>query len=68
MQTVIANWLDETQPAMNEMVKALDDIKNGKDMNLVLRNLMAKGLQIAGDNLSTDNEEQQDATDNGKSD
>lgn len=67
MQTVISNWLDETQPAMNEMVKALDDIKNGKDMNLVLRNLMSKGLQIASDNLST-NEEQQDATDNRQSD
>ena len=34
MQTVIANWLDETQPAMNEMVKALDDIKNGKALDL----------------------------------
>ena len=68
IQAAAANFLEENQPAVQQMVEALDDIKNGKDMNLVLRNLMAKGLHMAGDNLSTDNEEQQDATDNGKSD
>lgn len=66
MQTVIANWLDETQPAMHEMVKALDAIKSGKDMNQVLQNLLAKGLQIASDNLTI--EEEEDATDNRQSD
>ena len=54
---------------MQEMVKALDDIKNGKDMRIVLQNLAAKGLQMTGDNLMVnDDEEQHDATDNRKSD
>lgn len=69
IQATTANFLEEMQPAMQEMVKALDDIKNGKDMRIVLQNLAAKGLQMTGDNLMVnDDEEQHDATDNGKSD
>ena len=68
IQAAAANFLEENQPAVQQMVEALDDIKNGKDMNLVLRNLVASGLQTLGGNLMIDNEEQQDATDNWKSD
>ena len=67
IQAAAANFLEENQPAVQEMVQALDDIKNGKDMSMVLQNLLAKGLQMVGDNLKIE-EEQQDATDNGKSD
>ena len=66
IQASVANFLEENQLAVQEMVQALDDIKNGKDMSMVLQNLLAKGLQMAGDNLTI--KEQQDATDNGKSD
>ena len=44
MQTVIASWLDETQPVMAQMVQAFEDIKTGKDTNQVLNNLLAKGF------------------------
>ena len=67
IQAAAANFLEENQPAVQEMVQALDDIKNGKDMGMVLQNLLAKGLQMVGDNLKIE-EEQHDATDNGKSD
>lgn len=64
MQTVIASWLDDTQPVMQEMVKAFEDIKKGKNTDMVLRNLMSKGLRIASDELIT--EDNEDATDNGQ--
>lgn len=67
MQTVIATWLDETQPVMAEMVKAIEDIKNGKDMTNVLTNLMGEGLRIAGDQL-IDKKEDKNVTDNRQSD
>ena len=67
MQTVIATWLDETQPVMAEMVKAIEDIKNGKDMTNVLTNLMGEGLRMAGDQL-IDEKEDKNATDNRQSD
>lgn len=67
IQAAAANFLEENQPAVQEMVKALDDIKSGKDMGMVLQNLLAKGLQMAGENLKTE-EDDQDATDNRQSD
>lgn len=67
MQTVIATWLDETQPVMAEMVKAIEDIKNGKDMTNVLTNLMGEGLRMAGDQL-IDKKEYKNVTDNRQSD
>lgn len=67
MQTVIATWLDETQPVMAEMVKAIEDIKNGKDMTNVLTNLMGEGLRMAGDQL-IDKKEDKNVTDNRQSD
>ena len=68
IQAVAAYWLEEIQPNMNEMVIAFDKIKSGKDMNMVLQNLMARGLQMAGDELMTNDEEQTDATDKRKGD
>ena len=67
MQTVIATWLDETQPVMAEMVKAIEDIKSGKDMNNVLTNLMGEGLRMAGEQL-IDKKENEDVADNGTGD
>lgn len=67
MQTVIATWLDETQPVMAEMVKAIEDIKNGKDMTNVLTNLMGEGLRMAGEQL-IDKKEDKNVTDNRQSD
>jgi hypothetical protein len=50
---------------MQDMVQAFDDIKNGKNAQNVLQNLMASGLQKAADQLKI--EEEEDVTDNGKS-
>ena len=63
IQAVAVYWLEEIQPNMQEMVLAFEKIKAGKNMNVVLQNLMAKGLQMAGNDLMTDDEEQTDATD-----
>ncbi len=49
------------------MVKAIEDIKSGKDMNNVLTNLMGEGLRMAGEQL-IDKKEDKDATDNRQSD
>lgn len=68
LQGLAAQWLDEVEPVMDEMVQAIIAIKSGKDANKVLQNLMGKGLQMAGDQLTDDNEEDEDVTDNGQSD
>ena len=51
---------------MQDMVQAFDDIKSGKNTQNVLQNFMAKSLHLAADSLST--EEEEDVTDNRKSD
>lgn len=66
LQGTAAHWLDEIQPVMQDMVQAFDDIKNGKNAQNVLQNLMASGLQKAADQLKT--EEENNATDNRQSD
>ena len=67
IQNLAAHWLEETQPVMAEMVKAFDDIKNGKNMTDVLTNLMGQGLKMAGDQI-LDKKEDENATDNRQSD
>lgn len=66
LQGTAAHWLEEIQPIMQDMVQAFDDIKSGKNVNNVLQNLMANGLQKAADQLKI--EDEQDATDNGTGD
>jgi hypothetical protein len=66
LQGTAAHWLEEMQPMMQEMVTAFDEIKSGKNAQNVLQNFMAKGLHMAADNLIT--EEEENVTDNGKSD
>jgi hypothetical protein len=51
---------------MQDMVQAFDDIKNGKNAQNVLQNLMASGLQKAAGQLKIEDEE--DVTDNGSGD
>lgn len=68
MQVFIADWLEETQPIIEEMLLALIAIKRGDNANQVFKNLIGKGLRMAGDELIKDNEETDDATNNGKSD
>lgn len=64
IQGLAASWLEETQPILQNMVNALDDIKNGKDTLATYNNFIAKGLQSAGDAMAK--EENDDATDNRK--
>jgi len=66
IQGTAAHWLEEIQPIMQDMVQAFDDIKNGKNAQNVLQNLMASGLQKAADQLKIEDEE--DVTDNGSGD
>lgn len=66
LQGTAAHWLEELQPVMQEMVEAFDAIKSGKNTQTVLSNFMAKSLHLAADSLTT--EEEEDATDNRKSD
>ncbi len=66
LQGTAAHWLEEIQPMMQQMVQAFDDIKNGKNAQNVLQNLMADGLKMAGENLKI--EDKEDVTDNRKSD
>ena len=68
MQVFIADWLEETQPIIEEMLLALIAIKRGDNANQVFKNLIGKGLKMAGDELIKDNEETDDVTNNGKSD
>jgi predicted transcriptional regulator len=68
IQASVANFLEENQRAVQEMVQALDDIKSGKDMGMVLQNLLAKGLQMTGENLMINDEGNENATDNRQSD
>lgn len=66
IQGTAAHWLEEIQPIMQDMVQAFDDIKNSKNAQNVLQNLMASGLQKAADQLKIEDEE--DVTDNGSGD
>ena len=66
LQGTAAHWLEEIQPMMQQMVQAFDDIKNGKNAQNVLQNLMADGLKRAGENLKV--EDKEDVTDNRPSD
>lgn len=66
LQGTAAQWLEEMQPIMQEMVVAFDAIKSGKNTQNVLNNLMAQGLRMAADTFTE--EEETDVTDNGKSD
>ena len=68
MQVFIADWLEETQPIIEEMLSALIAIKRGDNANQVFKNLIGKGLRMAGDELIKDNEEKDDATNNRQSD
>ena len=68
IQASTANFLQQNQPALRQLVDALYEIQNGADVHKILRNLVGSGLQTLGTNLIDNDKEQQDATDNGKSD
>lgn len=51
IQATAANWLEETQPILQSMVKALDDIKGGKDASQTYNDFFAKNLRNAADSL-----------------
>jgi HJR/Mrr/RecB family endonuclease len=68
MQVFIADWLDETQPIIAEMLSALIAIKSGENAHAVFKNFIGKGLRMAGDELMNDDEEENNATDKRKSD
>ncbi|MGY8858445.1 MAG: hypothetical protein ACKVLO_13850 [Pseudomonadales bacterium] len=54
IQTAAANWLEETQPILQDMVNALDDIKNGKNAVKTYNNFFAKSLHKVADSLEVD--------------
>lgn len=68
IQATAANFLEQNQPALRQLVDALYEIQNGAEVHKVLRNLVGSGLQDLGTNLMSDDEEQEDATNNRESD
>lgn len=54
IQATTAIWLEETQPILQDMVNALEDIKKGKDAMQTYSNFLAKSLHKAADSLETD--------------
>ena len=54
IQATAANWLEETQSILQSMVKALDDIKSGKDASQTYTDFFAKNLRNAADKLEED--------------
>ncbi len=67
MSKLAKNLLEEMQPVLAEMIKAYEDIESGKNSLNVLQNLMASGLEIAGNKLRQ-HEDIGNATDSGKGD
>jgi|TARA_R110000765_G_scaffold312326_1_gene405411 uncharacterized membrane protein YfbV (UPF0208 family) len=65
LQGTAAEWLEEVQPMMQQMVEAFDAIKSGKNAQNVMQNFMADGLKMAGEKLKI--EEENNVTDNGQS-
>lgn len=57
--------LEEMQPVLSQMIETYEEILAGKDRGQALNKLLAKGLTMAADRLTEENE---DVTDNRKSD
>jgi len=59
--------LEEMQPVLEQLIETYEEILAGNDKNKALNKLLAKGLSLAAEKLTEDDEEAEDATDNGKS-
>ena len=63
MPQLAQNLLQEMEPVLTDMIKAYEDILAGKNSQVVLQNMLAKGLSLASEKLHI--EEIEDDTDDG---
>ena len=54
IQATAANWLEETQPILQSMVKAINDVKNGEDAYKTYSDFFVRSLRNAADKLEED--------------